>query len=69
MGNHPTQKPKKVLRHFMEILSNEHDVVLDPFMGSGSTGVVCEQLNRRFIGFELNEEYYNISAQRIERRD
>lgn len=69
LGNHPTQKPKKLLRHFMEILSNKHDVVLDPFMGSGSTGVVCEQLNRRFIGFELNEEYYKIAAQRIERRD
>ncbi len=65
LGEHPTQKPKLLLRHFIEILSNEKDVVLDPFMGSGSTGVVCELLNRNFIGFELNEKYYNIAIQRI----
>ena len=65
LGNHPTQKPKVLLQHFIEILSNEKDVVLDPFMGSGSTGVVCEQLNRNFIGFELEEKYYNIASQRI----
>lgn len=65
LGKHPTQKPKILLQHFVEILSNEHDVVLDPFMGSGSTGVVCENLNRKFIGFELNEDYYNIALQRI----
>ena len=61
LGEHPTQKPKFLLQHFIEILSNEGDVVLDPFMGSGSTGVVCEQLNRHFIGFELNREYYDIA--------
>ena len=64
-GKHPTQKPKLLLQHFIEILSNEKDVVLDPFMGSGSTGVVCELLNRNFIGFELDEKYYNIATQRI----
>jgi len=66
IGKHPTQKPKAVLQHFIKLLSNENDVVLDPFMGSGSTGVACELLNRRFIGFELNEEYYNIASQRIQ---
>lgn len=65
LGKHPTQKPKKILRHFVELLSNEGDTVLDPFMGSGSTGVVCELLKRKFVGFELNSEYYNIAAHRI----
>ena len=68
LGNHPTQKPKKILQHFIEILSNENDIVFDPFMGSGSTGVVCELLNRKFIGFELNEDYYQIAAQRIKEK-
>lgn len=63
LGNHPTQKPKALLTHFIKLLSNENDVILDPFMGS--TGVVCELLNRKFIGFELNEEYYNIARNRI----
>lgn len=65
LGKHPTQKPKKILSHFVELLSNQGDTVLDPFMGSGSTGVVCELLKRKFIGFELNTEYYNIAAHRI----
>lgn len=66
LGKHPTQKPIQLMRHFVELLSNEKEIVLDPFMGSGSTGVACEQLNRNFIGFELNEEYYNIASRRIQ---
>ena len=66
IGMHPTQKPKMLLRHFVELLSNENDVVLDPFMGSGSTGVVCEILKRRFMGFEINPEYYQIALKRIQ---
>jgi DNA modification methylase len=65
-GKHPTQKPIDVLNHFTKVLSNEGDVVCDPFMGSGSTGVSCEINNRQFIGIELNEEYYNISKNRIQ---
>ena len=65
-GKHPTQKPIDVLNHFTKVLSNEGDVVCDPFMGSGSTGVSCEMNNRQFIGIELNEEYYNISKNRIQ---
>lgn len=65
LGKHPTQKPKKILSHFVELLSNPGDTVLDPFMGSGSTGVVCELLKRKFIGFELNAKYYDIAAHRI----
>ena len=65
-GKHPTQKPLSVLNHFTKVLSNEGDIVCDPFMGSGSTGVSCEMNNRQFIGIELNEEYYDISKNRIQ---
>ena len=46
--------------------SREGDIVLDPFLGSGTTGVVAKRLNRNFIGFELNTEYFEIAQQRIE---
>lgn len=65
-GKHPTQKPIEILNHFTKVLSNEGDVVCDPFMGSGSTGVSCELNNRQFIGIELDKEYYNISKNRIQ---
>lgn len=64
-GNHPTQKPLSILNHFINILSNEGDVICDPFMGSGSTGVSCELNNRKFIGIELDENYYEIAKNRI----
>lgn len=62
---HPTQKPIYVMKWLLERLTNEGDIVLDPFMGSGSTGVACKELNRHFIGIELNEQYYNMACQRI----
>lgn len=65
-GKHPTQKPLSILSHFIKILTNEGDVVCDPFMGSGSTGVSCENNNRSFIGIELDETYFNIAKNRIE---
>lgn len=65
-GKHPTQKPEMLIRHFVEVLSNEGDWVMDPFMGSGTTGVVSKKLNRNFIGVELLEDYFNIANQRIE---
>ena len=65
-GNHPTQKPVKLLSHFIKLLSNENDVVLDPFMGAGSTGVACMGLKRKFVGIDINEEYVNTSIKRIE---
>lgn len=65
-GKHPTQKPIGLLNHFIEILTNEGDIVLDPFMGSGTTGVSCKKLNRKFLGIELNEGYFNLSKKRIE---
>ena len=65
-GKHPTQKPKVLLEHFIKLLSNEGDLIVDPFMGSGSTGVVCKKHNRNFIGVELDSEYYEIAKKRIE---
>lgn len=64
-GKHPTQKPESVIQHFVEILSNLGDVVLDPFMGSGTTGVVSKRCGRNFIGIELQENYFDIALKRI----
>ena len=65
-GKHPTQKPIALLEHFVKLLSNEGDLVVDPFMGSGSTGVVCKKLGRSFVGVEFDKEYYEIAQRRIE---
>lgn len=62
---HPTQKPVAVMQWIVEHLTNEGDVVLDPFMGSGSTGVACSNLGRGFIGSELVPEYFEISKGRL----
>lgn len=65
-GKHPTQKPEQLLEHFIKVLSNENDVILDPFMGSGSTGKVAVRNRRNFIGVELSKEYYQIAKNRID---
>ena len=65
-GGHPTQKPVEVMEWLINRLSNESDLILDPFMGSGSTGVAALNANRRFIGIELDEDYFNIAKKRIE---
>ena len=62
--SHPTQKPIKLMKHFIEAYTDEGDTVLDFTMGSGSTGVACLQTNRNFIGIELDENYYNIAKKR-----
>lgn len=62
---HPNEKPIDLLEYLIKTYSNEEEVVLDNCMGSGSTGVACMKTNRKFIGIELEEEYYNIAAQRI----
>jgi DNA modification methylase len=64
-GNHPTQKPVNLLSHFISLLSNDNEVVFDPFMGAGSTGVACMKLNRKFIGIDINEDYVNTTIKRI----
>lgn len=67
VGFHPTQKPVTLLEYLIKTYTNEDDVVLDNCMGSGSTGVACVNTNRRFIGIELNETYFNIAKERIEK--
>lgn len=62
---HPTQKPIAVLEYLIKTYSNEGDVVLDNCMGSGSTGVAAKNLNRAFIGIELDEYYFEIAKSRI----
>ena len=64
-GGHPTQKPESIIQHFVEILSNPGGVVMDPFMGSGTTGVVSKRCGRSFIGIELKESYFDIAFKRI----
>ena len=63
--NHPTIKPVDIIKNLIINSSQEKDVVLDCFMGSGTTGVACKKLNRNFIGMELNEEYFEIAKKRI----
>ena len=65
-GGHTTQKPVYVMEWLIERLTNKGDTVFDPFMGSGTTGVACNNLNRNFIGVEIDENYFNIAKQRIE---
>ncbi|GIV29291.1 MAG: hypothetical protein KatS3mg028_0357 [Bacteroidia bacterium] len=62
---HPTQKPEKLLELIILASSNENDIVLDPFFGTGTTGYVAQKLNRRWIGIEKNPEYVRISKKRI----
>ncbi len=62
---HPAQKPLKLIKQLVMISSAENDLVLDCFAGSGTTLVACEELNRRWIGIELNEEYCEIAKRRI----
>ena len=63
---HPTIKPLDITRKLIKNSSNENDVVLDPFMGSGTTGVSCKELHRNFIGIELDKTYFEIAKKRIE---
>lgn len=64
-GKHPTQKPLKLLERIILASTNENDIVLDPFNGSATTGVVCKKLNRRYIGIDSNEEYLELSKNRL----
>lgn len=64
--NHPTIKPLKIIELMVKNSSRVNEVVFDPFMGSGTTGVACNHLGREFIGCEINKEFYDISVQRIE---
>lgn len=62
---HPCQKSIKLMENIVLRHTNENDIVFDPFMGSGSTGVACVKLNRQFIGCEAEQKYFNIANERI----
>ena len=62
---HPTQKPVALLEYLIKTYTNENDTVLDFTMGSGSTGVAAKNLNRQFIGIELDKNYFDIAEKRI----
>ena len=62
---HPTQKPVALMEYLIKTYTNENETVLDFTMGSGTTGVAAKNLNRSFIGIELDENYFNIAQERI----
>lgn len=64
-GKHPTQKPETLMIHFIDLLSNPGELVLDPFMGSGTTGVAAKKLGRNFIGIEIDNSYFKMAKARI----
>jgi len=63
--HHQTEKPQDILEFFLKYWSDEDDIILDPTMGSGSTGVACKTLNRKFIGFELDEKIFEVAKSRL----
>lgn len=66
-GSHPTQKPLSLMKALIELTTQENQTILDPFAGSGTTLVAAKELNRHYIGFEINEEYYINSLNRLNR--
>ena len=68
-GLHPTQKPVELLEYLIKTYTNENETVLDNCMGSGSTGVACVNTNRNFIGYELDEHYFQIAKERLEQHE
>jgi len=64
-NTHPHEKPGEIIRKMIKHSTKENDIVLDPFMGSGTTAVACKQLNRNFIGFEISPEYCKIAEKRL----
>ena len=64
-SKHPTEKPLQLIKRMIKVSSNKNDLVLDPFMGSGTTAVASKLLNRNFIGFELNKEYLKMAEGRL----
>jgi len=65
-GDHPTQKPLTLLLDWVKKFTDEGDIVLDPFMGSGTTGLACMKLGRRFIGIEERADYFELACRRID---
>jgi len=65
-GRHPTQKPIELLKRIILSSSDKGDLILDPFNGSGTTGVVATQFNRRYVGIDMEEEYLNLTIKRLQ---
>ena len=65
-NTHPTIKPVKLMEWLVKLMSNEGDLVLDPFSGSGTTAVACKNQGRNFIGCEMNPEYIEIAKRRLQ---
>lgn len=65
-GKHPTEKPVALMRELVSLFSNPDQIILDPFMGSGTTLVACAKTGRKGIGIELNEAYFDIACRRVE---
>lgn len=65
--NHPCPIPVKLMERIILLTTNEGDTVLDPFMGGGTTAIACLNTNRNYIGFEIDEKYYNLSLERIKK--
>ena len=65
-SGHPAEKPLELMKLLIRCISNREQTILDPFMGSGTTGVACAKLGRRFIGIEIDEGYFDIACRRIE---
>ena len=66
VGKHPTQKPVELIEYLIKTYTNENETVLDFTMGSGTTGVACKNLNRKFIGIEMDYKYFELAKKRIE---
>jgi len=66
---HEAQKPLELIEFLIKLTTREEQIILDPFMGSGTTALAAKRLNRKFIGFEINEEYYNVAISRIEQNN
>lgn len=62
---HPAQYPEKLIERIIKVATDENDIVLDPFMGSGTTALVAKKLKRKYIGYEINQEYINIAKNRL----
>ena len=65
-GVHPTEKPVRLMKELIADFTNQNDLIADPFMGSGTTGVACAQMGRKFIGIEKSREYFDIACKRID---
>ena len=64
-GKHSTQKPVALMEWILKYYSKENDIVLDPTMGSGSTGQACKNMNRRFIGIEMDKDIFDVAFERL----